>query len=210
MSGRKRDRAYTRGVPETQLRAKDKLRNGAPGLFGRHAAPSQESVRRYIESGLCPFCAASGYANLAGHTSRTHGVSGAELREMAGMFKHERICSPELSETFRAMGKERPLPENFGSRKGQPHALSEAGRASQREKSARLTTDQRRANARSAGDKILERNRAKHEKVLDLYAAGKPVLQIASMVGVRPATVLDVVKRAGVWVDGRSRRRALD
>lgn len=60
--------------------------------------PSLERMRAAIESETCPFCGAGPYLNLGLHTNRNHGVSAAELREMAGL---KRVCAEALSDKCR-------------------------------------------------------------------------------------------------------------
>lgn len=210
--GRSGEKTYTgyNGARESALRAMDKLAKSPAGTAGRHAAPSQEALRRYIADGLCPFCGSGEYKNLGCHTNRSHGVSADELREMAGMLKGDRICSPELSETFRAIGRERGMPAGARSAPRKPRVMSAAGREVNRAKLAAIRSPETQAKAsRAAGDKTLAEFAGKHAEILRLFHEGLLVAEIASRVGVATKTVKDAVKRAGVDSDLRVRYRDL-
>jgi len=60
--------------------------------------PSGKKLRRYISAGQCPWCnSGKAYRSIASHTSRAHGITGYELREMAGLNRSSKICDPEYS-----------------------------------------------------------------------------------------------------------------
>ena len=77
--------------------------------------PSPETIRRYIEQQTCWICGKDGWKALSQHLVKKHGLPAAEVREMAYMFKRERLISDELSEVIskdalRRFGKRRHIP----------------------------------------------------------------------------------------------------
>ena len=84
----------------------DDRRRSEAGVVGHVSAslqetitpPSREAMQRSISADLCPFCGAGPYKNLGLHTHLTHGVSAAELRDLAGL---KRVCSEDLSDDSR-------------------------------------------------------------------------------------------------------------
>lgn len=209
--GRRREKTYTgfNGAATDVLRGKEKNARAPAGQAGSVAAPSTEGFRAWIAAGQCPYCGRDDFKNLAGHTHRSHGVSAAQLREIAGMIKGAPLCSPDLSARFRALRLGQRLPdlayERLAARTA-PRQFSEAGKAAQRGKALRVAPDRRQAAARASGDKQLTANAARHEAVLSLYAKGLGTTRIAAELGENPKFILQALKRAGVWVDGRSLR----
>ena len=57
-----------------------------------------EIIRQYIEQQTCWICGKGGWISLSQHLALAHGLPAKEVREMAYMYKHERIVSEELSE----------------------------------------------------------------------------------------------------------------
>jgi len=217
MSGKRRgDKTFTKGIPTTVLRAKDRMAIWGAGSADRVTPPSRASLRRSIAAHLCPWCGSGPFQNLGCHTNRIHGWSAGEIRDLAGMLKGTPICSPKFSEIRRATMAGRPLPASAydGRALLTKRVYSEAGRLTQKEKFgaysgggwSSVSDDQRRAAARAGGDKQLRRNAETHKKILAAYESGVPVLKIAKEAGVPAMTVRRVTKRAGMWVDGRTRR----
>jgi len=55
-------------------------------------------LRRYITVGQCPWCERKkSFKVLALHTYQVHGISGYELRELAGLNRGTSICDPDYS-----------------------------------------------------------------------------------------------------------------
>ena len=91
------------------------LAHGTASLQETVTSPSQEALRRAIESNTCPFCGAGPYKSLGAHSHKAHGVSAAELREMSGL---KTICSDELSAGSRERLERRPDRDEISSRGG--------------------------------------------------------------------------------------------
>jgi len=62
--------------------------------------PTPEELRECIRDGHCWWCGKTRFKTLSGHTSKIHGITAAELRDLAGLFKHAPTCTPELSYQF--------------------------------------------------------------------------------------------------------------
>lgn len=74
-----------------------------------------ENLRQYINQQTCWICGKGGWRALSQHLVKAHGLPAAEVREMAYMFKHERLISEELSEilseaALTKFGKRRHIP----------------------------------------------------------------------------------------------------
>jgi len=63
--------------------------------------PKPEILRAYIEAQQCWWCGKGGWKSLPQHTCKAHGISAAELRELAYMYKKEPVSSRELLEEDR-------------------------------------------------------------------------------------------------------------
>lgn len=63
--------------------------------------PKPEILRAYIEAQHCWWCGKGGWKSLPNHTCKAHGISAAELRELAYMYKREPVSSRELREEDR-------------------------------------------------------------------------------------------------------------
>jgi hypothetical protein len=60
--------------------------------------PSGKKLRRYISAGQCPWCKSGiTFKILALHTYLIHGISGYELRALAGLNRSTSICDPAHS-----------------------------------------------------------------------------------------------------------------
>lgn len=96
-----------RKTPAIVVRARQLLESSTPeGQFGRVAAPEPEFVRSCINACICPWCGSGPYKVLALHTFNRHGVSGQELRQYAGLRRHDSICDPDHSDRFRELRRE--------------------------------------------------------------------------------------------------------
>ncbi len=124
----------------------------AAGQHGVLAAPSPEAVRKFIEAQTCPWCGAGPWQMLAGHTSKQHGVSAAELRELAGLIKAAAICSDTHHASTQERNRKRGVPTAAiaalrDNRPGRtPRTFSSAGRAAQRAKLEKARTAVRQAD----------------------------------------------------------------
>jgi uncharacterized protein YjhX (UPF0386 family) len=55
-------------------------------------------LRDFIKKQKCPFCSDKRiFRSLSSHTTKMHGISAYELREMAGLNRYTSICSPDYS-----------------------------------------------------------------------------------------------------------------
>lgn len=70
-----------------------------------------ETVRRFIESQMCPFCPAGPFRILSIHTSRSHSITALELKHLAGWTSVQSTASAEVSAERRA----RAIRNDFGS-----------------------------------------------------------------------------------------------
>lgn len=206
--GRKGNKTYTgyNGASEDSLRAMDKLAHTPAGQFGRVAAPSQAVTREFIKSQTCPWCGEGPYKILAGHTWRAHGVSGEELREMAGLTKCASICDQQVSEEKASRLKGVRLPKSAYAKQRKPRSLSEAGKQVCRAKLDEARgrhPDRGAAQAKSASQarvaKVAAENAPKYRAAEVLAAEGSLTLaEISSRVGLHPRTLGRHLKQAGV------------
>jgi hypothetical protein len=98
-------------------------------------------VRECLRAGLCPICNAGPYKVVASHSLKSHKVTGAMLRDMAGLTKSATICSAEASAERRKLNRELmdvgsltvPAGGQGGKRK-----FSAAGLAAQKRKAERM------------------------------------------------------------------------
>lgn len=118
------NRRQTRGRYADPLAATRKLARSPEGQHGQVVAPDSSAVREAIAAGKCPWCGRGPYRVLATHTSRSHGVGAAELRELAGLKKRASICDPDHSQNCRELLTERPSWPAM-SRKGYEAAAAE-------------------------------------------------------------------------------------
>jgi len=143
--GRKVDKTYTRthgsNAPSAQLKLLQRTDDHpqATAVQDRLVAPSPEEMRRAISNGQCPFCGRH-YRNIATHTRAAHGVSGREVKDLAGIPKTKPICTPELSELMAERGRREFAtdPNRVGNLvpKGNKRQFSPGGLAVQRAKIA--------------------------------------------------------------------------
>lgn len=75
--------------------------------------PPPDVVRAYIAQQQCWICGKGGWKALSQHLVKAHGLPAAEVRELAYMFKRERLISEELSEVMSKDALRR-----FGSNEG--------------------------------------------------------------------------------------------
>lgn len=122
------DRTWTHGERDsTRLQRK----RGKPPV--KLNDPTPEELREAVEEQRCWWCGREGFVSLATHCSRKHGISAMRLRELAGLFRHSRLCSPMYASycAQRPQSSVGVYPTNV--LKGDLHAqrhLSEAGRRS--------------------------------------------------------------------------------
>jgi len=208
--GRRGEKTYTgyNGSPTDLLRGRDKLRVQGSGIDGRHAPPSSAALRAYIDAQRCPWCDRGPFKSLAVHTNKVHGVPAAELRELADLTRYAPLCAPETSAKYADLHVGQRLPDSAYAPQRKRRTFSAAGRRSQRAKAALVSQADRERAARSSGDKQLRANAAKHAEIIRLYKSGAPIAEIAASVGMSKKTVVATAKRAGIYVDGRTRRHA--
>lgn len=95
--------------------------------------PSPEYMRECIRDGFCPWCDTGTWKALPIHTWHAHGISAANIRDIALIYKHEATCVAETSlgmkrrmEAQLASG-ERSLPDSRRNA-GTKHHFTKAGR----------------------------------------------------------------------------------
>lgn len=97
----------------------------------RPGVPSREEMREYIKDQWCWWCDSGPWKCLSAHTSKAHGILGADIREFAYLFKRAVICSPEHSHAagvrFDKLEKMGLLRRPCG-KSGVTHVLGTAGR----------------------------------------------------------------------------------
>jgi len=98
-------------------------------------------VRECLRAGLCPICHQGPYKVVASHTLKAHKVTGAMLRDMAGLTKSATICSAEASAERRKLTQELMakgvLTVPAGSQGGK-RTFSAAGLAAQKRKAEHM------------------------------------------------------------------------
>lgn len=154
---------------------------------------SPEAIRRAVEAQLCPWCGAGPYKVMAAHTNQQHGVSGPELRRLAGFNQSASICSPAVSQLRREMLAARPDREAMTAL-GNRRSVEVGGTQAAYEAANR----QRR-----------ERNSPVHAEIMRLIEAN-PRAQfqdIGRAVGRHPQSVSRILRDAGVDVGPRRGRR---
>lgn len=160
-SRQKSYRPWTAGQRDSTLRnnrldenAKKQKRLGVK--YFKNENPPPEILKKAIQDGYCPWCDIDGWKVLSLHTSWSHGISAAEIREMAGLYKNTPTCLKEVSE-YRAK-----LPHSkINIKKAQvapkpkTKVLSEAGKKSARERLDKCRSqEQRILAARAAKEKL--------------------------------------------------------
>lgn len=215
--GRRGERTYPgyNGASEASLRAMDKRARGTAGTAEPEVAPSADAIRAAITAQTCPWCTRGPFMILAGHTHRAHGVSAAELRDLAGLTKTASICAPDHSATVAARGRGRPLPPVAYQRAAEAaptRKFSAAGRSSQRAKleAARAVAggaeELARRGGAAAAARRAEQNAEKYAAIVDAFDEGVLLRDITQHVGVSMNMVRRVLRTNGRRVDGRSRR----
>ena len=211
--GRKGNKSYTgyNGAAEDKLREMDKLAHTPAGQFGRVAPLSPEAVMRFIETQTCPWCGEGPYKILVAHTRRAHGVTGAELREMAGLIKTASVCDPSLAAAKAERLKGTPLPDSAYAAPRRPRVLSEAAKQVARDKLAATRSPEAQrlraaagqptsqvAAARASVARTAELNAGKYAEIERLAADGEiTVAEIAARVGLHKRTVGIHLRRVG-------------
>ena len=98
-------------------------------------------VKECLQAGLCPICNQGPYKVVASHTLKAHKVTGAMLRDMAGLTKSATICSAEASTARRKLTRELmakgALSLPAGGRGGK-RTFSAAGLAEQKRKAEHM------------------------------------------------------------------------
>lgn len=160
------------------------------GIHGAGIAPSKDALRAAIEAQTCPWCGAGPYKVLAGHTNTAHGVSGRELRELAGVGPRGSICSPEASAQAREKLVTRDDWEDMRKR-GNAQANAAGAHKSAVEAQAK---------------RHLEENGERDELIVAAVMSGEPRTEVARRFGLTPHSVARMLKRRGINIDGRTER----
>lgn len=106
---------------------------------------SPEKLREYIKEGYCPWCGKGGWERLPCHT-KAHGISAADIKEMAGLLKHEPTCTTEqcreMADTMQKATKDgrwKPKSKEFMTIISKmPRTYNSAGLVIQRQKGERI------------------------------------------------------------------------
>lgn len=156
----------------------------------------EETLRGFIEAQMCPWCPKGPFKVLAQHTYRAHGIGGPELRERAGLYKRERICSPEIGEHHRELVLDRLRDPEFKARVDARLALA----ATKKRKLSRAGLKQRRdlvAQFAGSGNAAQEAGKSDlHSSMLTLWNAGMTIVDIAGVLDVSHGTVSASLRRA--------------
>jgi hypothetical protein len=173
----------------------------AAGQHGVLAAPSPEAVRKFIEAQTCPWCGTGPWQMLAGHTSKQHGISAAELREMARLIKTATICSESHHASTLERNRKRgaaaaaiaALRDNRPGRA--PRTFNSAGRAAQRAKLLSQTPQQRQGARDAALASRRANNEPRNRQILALWDSGLILAEVAERAQVSPITARRVIRR---------------
>lgn len=181
-----------------------RARSAAAGQYGTMAAPSAASMRKFIQAQQCPWCGRGPWKVLATHTRSAHGVSAAELRDMAGLVKQASICSDEhqanTRERNRRVRGDRMPPEAVAALTARREhgrdrkTLGPAGREAQRTRALALTTEQRQQAAMTLAKTLAAKNRPKYDEILHLFDEGLRLKDIASRAQVGVTMVKSIVR----------------
>lgn len=182
----------TRGVNDRLLRYEDRLahKDAEP-----QALLTEETVRKFIATCMCPYCPAGPFKALAMHTNSAHGIDRHELRARAGMLESESIASPEYRAACQAVAIKqdsgRIVAEYSASIKGKkvgPRDLSDLARAkigkNMAEYNASLSPEERSANARERSLSVSPESRKRQGAALRDWHKQNPKseLEIAASV----------------------------
>lgn len=205
--------ARSGAVPVPALNAavqRDRARGA--GQYGIVAPPSAIAMRRFIEAQQCPWCATGPWKVLAGHTNKSHGVSGSELREMAGLIKASPICSAEISANARKRAIDRGASGALHAApraQRRPLTYSSAGAAAQRAKLAAVRAqnpNQQKSATAASRAKTIERMTDLYEQILKLWDSGLTLREVARKARVAPQTARDAIVRERPYADFIARR----
>lgn len=143
------DRTYTHGERDSTRLNRQRL------AHGRVDNPTPGVLRECINAYVCWWCGVGPWKSLGTHTASAHGILAKEVRELAGLFRTSKICSPQMTEECQSRDHyKNNLPKDglgFGHKKN----LSEAARTKATE---RLNTW-----LKSTGDPDEFRRRASRE-----------------------------------------------
>jgi hypothetical protein len=129
---------------------------------------------------------------LALHVHKAHGVDRHELRRQAGYTAKDSICSPSTSANARDRLVSRP----------------DFAETTQRALTASIERGATRIAAAARAANVTAENKSRYDAVLAQWHAGVGVEEIAANTGFNPQSLRRILRRAGVYVDGRSRRSA--
>lgn len=75
---------------------------------------NREQFIDLLENGVCPYCLKGNFLMVANHISQIHGIDRIELRRIAGINRHHRLCE----ETFADECRQRALERGLGVKDG--------------------------------------------------------------------------------------------
>lgn len=173
------------------------------------SAPSQEAFRKHVLAGICPFCGLGPYKILATHTNRAHATDRKELRELAGLYYHSSITSPEMHQMRADIARRSVLegkaltPEMRARQSDTRRTLSPAARTLQAEKARKAhrdDPDMARRNSLAGHAAEAERLAPAYRQVVDVYEA------VIAERGMAYGAVAETARRLG-WPTPRTLRR---
>lgn len=122
--------------------------------------PTPEKMRECLKEGYCWWCNTGGWTMLAGHTSRIHGISAEDMRELALVSKNYPTCTPSYSYILSLRPQNIPnLLKAQAAPRAKHHTYGTAGLISAREKIAKISGPEQRSRA---GLKAAEKTRKPH------------------------------------------------
>lgn len=157
MPGRdQRDRTWTHGQRDSTLRVHRLNRILPPA---RLDDPTVEQLRECIRDGYCWWCDSGSWKMLAGHTSKAHGITAADLRRRAYLYKHSTICSPEHHYACTQRPQTIHPSPKLRRKAGGDYVMSERQKI---EATARLMAVSNDDQRREAGQKAADKTRKPH------------------------------------------------
>lgn len=107
------------------------------------------------------------------------------------------MCDPDYGDLRAQMSREAGFAERARQAEPwkRPRTFSEAGRAVQREKAAKVRDPHKGAAARVA--KTMTANAPKYAEAVRMFDEGAPLVEIGAAVGLHPRTVANALRRAG-------------
>jgi len=122
--------------------------------------PTKEELLECTRNQWCWWCDSGPWKSLSQHTSKAHGILASDIRELAHLFKHSVICSPEHSHAS-AIRFQHLLDTGQLKRMGGisvPHVLSTVGRERNSELGRKMLSDSRFIDGAKAYHKDIQKS----------------------------------------------------